>query len=97
MMHKKNYQDIKSVLHTLVKRYNLEGEIIYHSVFNNWDMVVGKDLAKKCEPVKISDRTLFLKTQNVLWKDELNKRKNKILNLISKRLNSNYLKKINFI
>jgi predicted nucleic acid-binding Zn ribbon protein len=93
----KNFQDIKSVLHTLVKKYDLEAGIIQHSIFNNWEMVVGKDLSKKCKPVQIKDRILFLKAQNVIWRDELKKRQNKILNLVSKRLNSDYLKKINFI
>ena len=79
-----------NVLSDLLTRYHLEDEVFRQKIFIKWPEVIGKDLAKICEPVDLKNGILVLKAKNKLWQTELGKKQNELLNSIKSK--SNYAK-----
>ena len=60
-----------NVLSDLLSRYHLEDEVFRQNLFLNWSEVIGKDLAKICEPVDLKNGILVLKAKNKLWQTRI--------------------------
>jgi len=51
---------------------------------NDWDLVVGKDLAKECQPLKIENNTLTISANHPQWRQALIYNKHKLKESIVK-------------
>tara|TARA_B100000700_G_C14373762_1_gene547236 strand:+ start:204 stop:470 length:267 start_codon:yes stop_codon:yes gene_type:complete len=51
----------------------------------NWKQIVGKEVSKKTELVKIENKTLFIKCSSPVWKAELQYQKQQIIEKIKKK------------
>ncbi len=93
----KNFQDIQKVLNKLLKSYNIEKEVKKEQLFENWEIIIGKNLSEKCIPMKIEDNILFLKAKNSVWGNELNLRQKDLLTLIHEKTGNKIIKKLRFL
>lgn len=93
----KNYQDLPSVMQTLLKKYNLTEAVKTEQILNRWDSLVGKQISKQCTPVEIKEGVLVVKAKNNIWKQELAQRQDDLLNLLNGRIKSSLVKKIKII
>ncbi|MCX6383705.1 MAG: DUF721 domain-containing protein, partial [Actinobacteria bacterium] len=41
-------------------------------IFNYWEEIVGKEIAKNTKPKKLKDKVLYISTVNPIWASELN-------------------------
>ena len=86
-----------SVLSELLIRYHLDEEVFRQNIFLNWPEVIGKDLAKICEPVDLKKGILVLKAKNKLWQTELGKKQNELLNSIKSKTQKAKITRIEII
>lgn len=96
-MENKGFQNIHHVLHKVLKKYSLENKVKKEQLFNNWDKIVGKELAEKCIPIKMENSILFLKAKNSVWRNELKLRQKDFLNIIYKNTGNKLVKNIKFL
>ena len=50
-----------------------------------WKQIVGKEISRKTELVKIENKTLFIKCSSPVWKTELQFQKKEIIEKIKKK------------
>jgi predicted nucleic acid-binding Zn ribbon protein len=93
----KGFQDIQKVLNKVLKNYNLEKDVKKEQIFENWEIIVGKNLSEKCTPIKQEENVLFLKAKNSVWSNELKLRQKDLLSLIHEKTGNKIIKKLRFL
>ena len=96
-MVERKFKDIQVILDKLLRNYNLEIPVKRQILFDNWEKIVGKNLAEKCTPVKIENRILFLKAKTSVWRNELKLRQQDLLNIIYKNTGNKLIMEIKFL
>jgi len=89
----KHVASLKSELTGLlkgIKKYQKER-------FAFWEEVVGEKIAEVAVPVKNKKGVLFVKVEDSVWRFELTRRKDEILNKINEHSNKTSIKDIVFI
>lgn len=89
----KRVASLKSELNSLlrgIKKFQKEK-------FSYWEEAVGEKISKVAVPVKNKKGVLFVKVEDAVWRFELTRRKEEILNRINQKLNKSTLKDIVFI
>jgi predicted nucleic acid-binding Zn ribbon protein len=97
MTRDRNYQDLPSILNTILKKYDLEGAVNSEHLFAQWEIMVGEKIAKQCKPVEFKDGILVVQAKNDIWRQELAQRLDDLLNLLNGRIKSSLVKKIKII
>lgn len=93
----KGFQDIRHVLNRILRNYNIEKEIKKEQLFENWSIILGKNLSDKCIPVKLEENILFLKAKNSVWRNELKLMQKELLNLIHEKTGNKSINNIRFL
>jgi predicted nucleic acid-binding Zn ribbon protein len=65
--------------------------------FAYWEQTVGEKIAKVAVPVKNKKGVLFVKVEDAVWRFELTRRKDEILNKINEHSKKSLIKDIVFI
>ncbi len=65
--------------------------------FAYWELTVGEKIAKVAVPVKNKKGVLFVKVEDAVWRFELTRRKDEILNKINEHSKKSLIKDIVFI
>jgi predicted nucleic acid-binding Zn ribbon protein len=65
--------------------------------FAYWEQTVGEKIAKVAVPVKNKKGVLFVKVEDSVWRFELTRRKDEILNKINEHTKKSFIKDIVFI
>ena len=97
MTPRKNFQDLPSVMQKLLKKYNLTEAVMSEQILTRWESLVGEKISKQCKPVEIKDGELVIRAKNDMWKQELAKRQDDLLNLLNGSVKSSLVKKIKII
>jgi len=97
MTRNNKFQDLPSVLQNLLKKYGLSETVIREQIFNGWESLVGDKISKQCKPVELNDGKLVIRAKDNLWKHELAQRHKELLNLLNKKIDSSFVKKIKII
>ena len=92
-----NTKSTATILSQILKKYNLENDLFQQTIFYSWREIVGHELAKICEPVKLDKGKLTLKVKNQIWRQELGKKRKELLNSIKTNTNVNKINSIEFI
>jgi predicted nucleic acid-binding Zn ribbon protein len=93
MMPDRKFTHISSSLNRLLAHYHLTDSVEEERIFQNWKSIVGKSIAMRCQPEKIEGDTLFLRVENNIWKEELQRKASNLM----KRINSRLVKRIIFL
>jgi len=78
---------ISNIIEGYISELNLEKKLNNYKLFNHWEEIVGKEIAKNSKPRKLKDKVLFISTVNPIWASELSMMSQDIINKIN-----NYLK-----
>lgn len=96
-MVEKGFKDIQVILDKLLTNYNLETPVKRQILFDNWVNIVGKNLAEKCSPINIENKTLFLKAKNSVWRNELKLREKDLIKIIHDKSGIKFIMNIKFL
>lgn len=78
-MKKKGLVPLKEALEDYFKRKRWDKKIKGYHTINCWTDVVGEEIARHSQPIKIQDQTLFLKVKSSVWANELNLKKGELI------------------
>ena len=90
-------QHIKQAIKILLKKTGLEGGVKQQEVINVWEEVVGDKVSQNTSPEKVESGTLYIKTSNPTWRQELVFKKSDIIKKLNNKLGKNTIKEIKFI
>lgn len=62
---------VNETLQELVRRRGWEERLQGASAWARWDVIVGEDLAARCEPVRLRDQVLTVRAVNQTWATQL--------------------------
>lgn len=85
---------IKSVIAELLKSNGLDKKFNEMEVFKCYRDVVGELVSKKTREIYLRDKTLVLKMDSGVLKEELSMQKTRIIGLINEQLGNPFLEKL---
>lgn len=96
-MPENSYRSTGYLLDKILKTYQLDDKLYRQRIFNIWAEIIGNDLAKVCQPVRLEGEILTLKVKNQIWRQELGNKEKELLNSIKTKTNVSKISKIIFI
>ena len=90
-------QKLKAAISTFLKKAGLEKGVSQNNALLIWKEVVGDNVSKNTSPEKVDSGTLYIKTSNSTWRQELIFKKTDIIKKLNKKLGKNTIKEIRFI
>lgn len=63
---------ISHIIENYVADKKLSSKLNSCRIFNYWEEIVGKEIAKNTKPKKLKDKVLYISTVNPIWASELN-------------------------
>lgn len=94
MARKSNAEPLKEVLHRLIDQYRLRGKLTEVKVFDTWREVMGNTISSRTEKIAFQKNILFVKVNSAPLRNELNMRKQKVLDLMNDALGSTPIKDV---
>jgi predicted nucleic acid-binding Zn ribbon protein len=83
-------------LDELVESLGIKKKLREQEVFSRWDEAVGERIAKVAKPTRILKGTLIISVSNGAWRNELNMRKQEIVDRLNEVLAEEIVKDIKF-
>jgi predicted nucleic acid-binding Zn ribbon protein len=83
-------------LDELVESLGIRKKLREQEVFTLWDEAVGERIAKVAKPTRMLKGTLFISVSNGAWRNELNMRKQEIVDRLNQILAEEIVKDIKF-
>jgi len=65
-------ENISNIIENYISEKKLKGKLNSCKIFNYWEEIVGKEIAKNCKPEKLKNKVLYISTVNPIWANELN-------------------------
>ncbi len=96
MARKNNEQSIKDVINQLFSTYQLQGKVNDAKVIACWEEVMGKTIANHTKQLYVRNGTLFLTIDSAPLKQELFFSKNKIKQILNKKLGMKHIEEVVF-
>ena len=90
-------QELKSAINTFLKKAGLEKGVSQNKALLVWKEVVGEKVSQNTAPEKVESGTLYIKTSNSTWRQELVFKKTDIIKKLNNKLGKNTIKEIKFI
>lgn len=80
-----NEAPLKDVIDRWLKAYGLDGKMKEMDVINSWEEMMGKAVAHRTKEIKIRNRTLYLKMDSSVMRDELSHGKQVIVQRVNEK------------
>ena len=90
-------QELKIAINTFLKKAGLEKGVSQNKALLVWKEVVGDSVSQNTKPEKVESGTLYIKTSNSTWRQELVFKKTDIIKKLNNKLGKNTIKEIKFI
>ena len=90
-------QELKAAIKTFLKKTGLEKGVSQNNALLVWEEVVGKTVSENTAPERVESGTLYIKTNNPTWRQELVFKKTDIIKKLNNKLGKNTIKEIKFI
>lgn len=91
-------RSLEDVMHELLNHYKKIGQKNdEQSVIKSWESVMGSNIMRYTENLKISNGTLYIKLSSPALRQELSYVKEKIAKSLNNQVNKEVVKKITFI
>ena len=87
-------EKIGHILHECFQDFGIQKPLKRYRIFYLWPEIVGKKVAKVTIPQKVSNKKIFIKVKNDVWRQEITFLKSEIIQKINKELGSNEIKDI---
>ena len=92
-----DFKNVSQILNRILQQYNLKDDLYEKQLISDWEVIVGKQIAKQCKVKFLKNGTLFLESKDKVWKQELDMRRDELLNLVQNKLKSSLVKNIKFL
>ena len=90
-------QELKTAIKEFLKKAGLEKGVSQNKALLVWEEVVGDKVSQNTSPEKVESGTLYIKTSNPTWRQELVFKKTDIIKKLNNKLGKNTIKEIKFI
>ena len=90
-------QELKTAIKEFLKKAGLEKGVSQNKALLVWEEVVGDKVSQNTSPEKVESGTLYIKTSNPTWRQELVFKKIDIIKKLNNKLGKNTIKEIKFI
>lgn len=94
---KNRKNDIAGVLPSLLRDNGWEKQLDLHSVFPNWQKLVGNEISEHAQPLKIERGVLWIEVENSSWLQQLQYEKLDLLENLNRFLKLSTLNDIKMI
>jgi predicted nucleic acid-binding Zn ribbon protein len=83
MKKEKKDNHISSVIQAMYKRYHLDSKLDEMSIEKDWEQIVGKLIAKYTTDITLKSKTLYIKVDNPVLKNEVFLQRNELLRKVN--------------
>ena len=87
-------QSLREVIEELIKAYRWEGKLDVVKLRNSWANIVGTIIANHTTKLEVRNKTLYIKLDSSVIRNELMMARTKIIEAINKEMGSNMIKDI---
>lgn len=96
---KHNFEPIRNPLEQILQKYQLNETLEINALFDQWEQVVGKTLARISKPSEYDrdTHTLIISTVSDAWRKEINDQKNELLKKVNHKFEAIKVKEIRFV
>ena len=91
---KSGTSSVGEALTDMLKHYHLNEKFDQNTLFNSWEKLMGKTIAKRTKKMFIKNKVLFVELNSAPLKNELNLSKDKIKSIIDKEIGSGVISEI---
>ncbi|MCL4385018.1 MAG: DUF721 domain-containing protein [Actinobacteria bacterium] len=74
---------LSNIIENYINEKKLKSKLNSSKIFNYWEEIVGKEIAKNSKPEKLKNKVLYISTVNPIWASELNLMSQNIINKIN--------------
>jgi len=92
----KEFEDIGSIIGSVVDKMELSKKLRVSNIFNHWEDIVGKQIAKKSKPERLLRKTLYVSVTTSTWANELSLMSEKLIEKINSFTGEDIVKTIRF-
>ena len=89
-----NTRQIKDILQSMVKKYQLDGKLDEVKLKKYWEEIVGKQIAKNTINLRLEKKKLFIELAHAALKHEIHYIKTPLIERINKRMRKEIVKEI---
>ena len=84
-----NANTLKNILDLIIKKNGWQDQVSLQTIKDNWQLVVGKQIAALTSIDKFHQGVLFINTKSSTWRFELMNRKKTLISDLNARLGAN--------
>ncbi len=92
----KKLDDIGSIIKDVVENSGMKSKLNISKIFNRWKEIVGDEICKKTEPVRITRGTLYVSVSTSTWANELSLMSEQLVKKINSFIGKEVVKDIRF-
>ena len=93
-MSRGNEQTLKEAIQELIKTYRLDDKINEVKLFNSWETILGKSIAKHTKAISIKNGILYVTLDSSVLRQELSYAKEKMIKLLNESVGTEVIKDI---
>jgi predicted nucleic acid-binding Zn ribbon protein len=84
------------LINQFLQNIGIKDKIDENLAIVHWDSVVGKEIADRTDPYKITRGTLFVRVADNVWRNELQFFKNEIIEKLNQKIGKKIINEIKF-
>lgn len=93
-MAKSNSNTLKEAIDDLLKAYRLSDKLDEHRLVSSWETIMGKMIGKHTKEIFITDKTLHVKLDSAVLREELSYAKTRIVKMLNDSMGKDVIKEI---
>ena len=95
-MYKKEIEVIGSIIDSVVEKMGIDRKLNTSNIFNHWDEIAGREIAKRSKPRKITRETLYVSVTSSTWANELSLMSEELIKKINSFVGEKVVKTVRF-
>ena len=95
-MYKKEIEVIGSIIDSVVEKMGIDRKLNTSNIFNHWDEIAGREIAKRSKPRKITKETLYVSVTSSTWANELSLMSEELIKKINSFVGEKVVKTVRF-
>ena len=92
----KEIEDIGSIIGSVVDGMGINRKLNTSNIFNHWEEIAGKEIAKRSRPERLVNATLYVSVTSSTWANELSLMSEELINKINSSAGEEVVKKLRF-
>jgi predicted nucleic acid-binding Zn ribbon protein len=92
----KDVEDIGSVIDSVVEKMGINRKLNTSNIFNHWEDIAGKEIAKRSRPQKFVRKTLYVSVTSSTWANELSLMSEELIKKINSFAGEEVVKTVRF-